>query len=151
MPEVRCAARTKRATSSVTVSQAGLEPVVRKVLSSLWKVREDIWSDTVCWYSAEVELSAPSFSAIVSVCEYTWWSLWPWLWQTNPVPSTNRQTHTVNGRWQWREARAFVVICFSFCSFESCSSSVLVLSYNCNCYCWHVSLMSSCCCCCCCY
>lgn len=35
MTEVRCAARTKRATSSVTVLQAGREPAVRKVLSSL--------------------------------------------------------------------------------------------------------------------
>lgn len=42
MPEVRCAARTKRATSSVTVLRAGPEPDVRKVMSSLWKVREVI-------------------------------------------------------------------------------------------------------------
>lgn len=34
MPEVRCAARTKKATSCVTVLQAGQEPDVRKVLSS---------------------------------------------------------------------------------------------------------------------
>lgn len=40
MPEVRCAVRTKKATTFVTVSQAGPEPDVRKVLSSLWKVRE---------------------------------------------------------------------------------------------------------------
>lgn len=42
MPKVRCAARTKRATSSVTVSQAGQEPDVRKVLSLLWKGGEVI-------------------------------------------------------------------------------------------------------------
>lgn len=40
MPEVRCAVRTKKATTFVTVSQAGPEPDVRKVMSSLWKVRE---------------------------------------------------------------------------------------------------------------
>ena len=34
MPKERCAARTKRATSSVTVLQAGQEPDVRKVPSS---------------------------------------------------------------------------------------------------------------------
>lgn len=40
MPEVRCAARTEKATTSVTVSRAGPEPDVRKVMSSLRKVRE---------------------------------------------------------------------------------------------------------------
>lgn len=46
MSEVRYAARTKRVTSSVTVSQAGPEPDVIKVLSSLWKVGVYIW--TLC-------------------------------------------------------------------------------------------------------
>lgn len=40
MPEGRCDARTGKATTSATVSQAGPEPDVRKVMSSLRKARE---------------------------------------------------------------------------------------------------------------
>lgn len=49
MPEVRCAARTKKATSIVTALQAGQEPVVIKVRSSTNGL------DIVNWISAEVE------------------------------------------------------------------------------------------------
>lgn len=51
-PEVPCAARTRRETSSVTVSLAGLEPGVRKVMSSHHygqPQRSCELFDAVCW------------------------------------------------------------------------------------------------------
>lgn len=63
---VWCAARTRRATSCVTVLQAGQEPDARKVLSSLWKERICGW--TLCTRPQQ-RLSFCRVTSIQRICK----------------------------------------------------------------------------------